>query len=120
MALTLARDTRIMAAAGNPLYFYLRVPVGRLKTIQAVNLTTYYKRVILYVSLLANIPGDAVTSVYVTESEAIWSEGQGTYLDPVIWNGDIPLDKEHSVIMARFSNVEIGDILQLSALVEVE
>lgn len=117
MSLIITPSTLPSPVAG-AVYHYLRVPLGRLKLIEAVNFDTHFQRVVIYITPLVNLPADAVT---LTPSSVISlvSGAQGTSFHPVYWHGDLEITREYSVVAARFSNVVIGDVLKLATIVEV-
>ena len=109
--------TRIATAAGVN-YLYLRVGPGKLRSIQARNCTRGYMRIVLYLCSLRDLPAAILSTTSAAGATSLGNGIQGSLVSPVTWQGELNLAPENSVVMARFGNVEIGDTLELIALIE--
>lgn len=118
--LALFQDRRGVGALSGQVYFYLLLPPrGTLKSIEAVNFTTAFKRIVLSIAPKADYPGVALSAAQAPSSVAIKSGAQGTAQEPVFWQGNLELSSDNCLIMACFRNVVAADTLKLACLVEV-
>lgn len=118
--LSIVQDRRSVGALAGQIYFYLQVPSnGRLKSVEAVNLTTDEKRIIISVCPKSDYPGAVLSYTQAPTSVAIESSYQGTVQEPVIWKGDLPMSSDICIVMACFRNVIASDNLKLACLLEV-
>lgn len=111
---------RVRTAAAGTIGLVLSLPAGcRLKRVTGGNGTHYYNHINIYLVPTSFAPGGATTTALPDDRCSLKFGQQGGVREGVGWNGDIVIDKEYSNILVQHMQAQVGDDLDIHAIVEV-